>query len=87
MDICDDTFRAKLFTTLEREKIPGNLIILEITERQNACIGDIKKAMLAYKDSGIRFALDDFGTGYRIDSAFLLPNAHCCLTKIVTLAV
>jgi len=22
---------------------------------------------------------------YRIDSAFLLPNAHCCLTKIVTL--
>ena len=23
----------------------------------------------------------------RIDSAFLLPNAHCCLTKIVTLAV
>ena len=23
----------------------------------------------------------------RIDSAFLLPNTHCCLTKIVTLAV
>lgn len=23
----------------------------------------------------------------RIDSAFLLPNAHCCLTKIVTFAV
>lgn len=63
-DICDDTFRARLFTILEREKIPGNLIMLEITERQNASIGDIKKAMLAYKDSGIRFALDDFGTGY-----------------------
>lgn len=63
-DICDETFRAKLFTILEREKIPGNLIMLEITERQNASIGDIKKAMLSYKDSGIRFALDDFGTGY-----------------------
>ncbi|WP_237729474.1 EAL domain-containing protein [Lelliottia amnigena] len=63
-DICDDTFRAKLFTTLEREKIPGNLIMLEITERQNASIEEIKKAMLSYKDSGIRFALDDFGTGY-----------------------
>ena len=23
--------------------------------------------------------------GLRIDSAFLLPNAHCCLIKIVTL--
>ena len=23
----------------------------------------------------------------RIDSAFLLPNEHCCLIKIVTLAV
>ncbi|HFT1963477.1 TPA: EAL domain-containing protein [Enterobacter ludwigii] len=63
-DICSDVFRAMLFSTLEREKIPGNLIMLEITERQNASIEDIKKAMLSYKDSGVQFALDDFGTGY-----------------------
>lgn len=63
-DICNDVFRAKLFTILEREKIPGNLIMLEITERQNANIEEIKKAMILYKDSGIQFALDDFGTGY-----------------------
>ncbi|MDQ7856395.1 EAL domain-containing protein [Klebsiella michiganensis] len=63
-DICDNIFRAKLLTTLEREKIPGNMIMLEITERQNANIEDLKKAILDYKDSGIRFALDDFGTGY-----------------------
>ena len=63
-DICDDEFRVKLFSTLARESIPGNQIMLEITERQNASIEDIKRAMIPFKDSGIRFALDDFGTGY-----------------------
>lgn len=63
-DICSDAFRTKLFATLERENIPGNLIMLEITERQNASIDDLKNAIVSYKASGVRFALDDFGTGY-----------------------
>ncbi|MQB53393.1 EAL domain-containing protein [Rahnella sp. RcJ3] len=63
-DICSDEFREKLLSTLRKENIAGDSIILEITERQSSGTDDIKRSMDFFKGTGIRFALDDFGTGY-----------------------
>lgn len=63
-DICDENFRTKLLSTIKNENISGESIIIEITERQNSDIDDLKKSMAFFKNEGIQFALDDFGTGY-----------------------
>jgi len=63
-DICSAEFREKLLSTLKKENVAGESIILEITERQSSGTDDIKQAMDFFKDTGVMFALDDFGTGY-----------------------
>lgn len=50
---------------LRTENLPGNGIIMEITE--NLLLDhtpDVDERLLAFRDAGIEVALDDFGTGY-----------------------
>lgn len=63
-DLCSETFREKLLSTLKQENVAGASIVLEITERQSSGTEDIKRSMAFFKGTGIMFALDDFGTGY-----------------------
>nr|MDP9461265.1 GGDEF and EAL domain-containing protein [Actinomycetota bacterium] len=50
---------------LHRSGLPGELLILEITESLFAAdIPDVTSKLERLKDLGVRLALDDFGTGY-----------------------
>lgn len=61
----DEETLETLRLSLEEEGIPGERLILEITE--TAALADIKTAarlMAAYRELGCTFSLDDFGVGY-----------------------
>ena len=50
---------------LQRRKLPGKAIAIEITEgllMQN--VGKFTNTLLMFRDAGIQVSLDDFGTGY-----------------------
>jgi len=55
-----------LTAAFEREKVPLEHVILEVTEAVYMGDGDrfVQKAVEALRSRGIRVALDDFGTGY-----------------------
>jgi len=56
---------TKFVELLEKNEIPKNNIILEITEEEAISeITVVKEAIRIAKSKGIRFALDDFGVGY-----------------------
>ena len=50
---------------LDALSLPGNSVVIEITEGLLLEFTDtVKKKLLSYRDKGIEVALDDFGTGY-----------------------
>jgi len=50
---------------LEQSQLPGDLIVVEITERLILDGNDhVKQRLHAFHEAGIQVALDDFGTGY-----------------------
>ncbi|USD67330.1 EAL domain-containing protein [Vibrio sp. SCSIO 43136] len=58
-------FVTYITNLLDKYEIPGNLIVLEITE--NLLLNNFevaKNKMLQLKTKGIAFSIDDFGTGY-----------------------
>lgn len=84
-DICSEAFREKLLSTLKQENVPGESIILEITERQSSGTEDIKRSMDLFKGTGIIFALDDFGTGYsNLNWLSLLDVGEIKIDKSIT---
>jgi len=56
---------APWFTPLQQMSLPGQGIVVEITEGLLLDANDnVKDQLLALRDAGIEVALDDFGTGY-----------------------
>lgn len=63
--LMDPQFAEHIRTILEQSDVPGNRLILEVTE--GILIQDIQavaKRMHELARMGIRFSIDDFGTGY-----------------------
>lgn len=63
--LMDQQFAELIFEVLERNEVPGNRFIFEVTE--GILIQDIEavaQRMEALARFGIRFSIDDFGTGY-----------------------
>jgi diguanylate cyclase (GGDEF)-like protein/PAS domain S-box-containing protein len=60
-DTCQDAWLLHL----RDRKLPGNSIVVEITEGLllDASV-DTKNKLLGFRDAGIQVAIDDFGTGY-----------------------
>jgi diguanylate cyclase (GGDEF)-like protein len=65
-DLSGGAVEQVLTAAFERESVPLDHVILEITETVYMGRGDqaIQKAIRALRTSGIRVALDDFGTGF-----------------------
>jgi len=58
-------FVIYVINLLERYQVPGDLVVLEITE--NLLLNNFelaKNKMLLLKNKGLSFSIDDFGTGY-----------------------
>ena len=81
-------FAAQVKDELARADLPGDMLVLEITER--LLIADsslVRKRLDELKELGVRVAIDDFGTGYsslaylrefpvdilKIDQSFIRP--------------
>ena len=81
-------FVSRVRDVLAKTELPGELLVLEITER--ALVSDtplIRRRLEELKDLGVRVAIDDFGTGYsslaylreipvdilKIDQSFVKP--------------
>jgi PAS domain S-box-containing protein/diguanylate cyclase (GGDEF)-like protein len=63
--IVQSDFVNDILIPLEKEKVPSNLLMLELTE--SAFADDIDSTalnMIELNKKGINFSLDDFGTGY-----------------------
>lgn len=67
--------------TLQKHGLPGDSVVIEITERllMDAAVGVLDK-LLALREAGVRVALDDFGTGY--SSLSYLKKFHMDFIKI-----
>jgi diguanylate cyclase (GGDEF)-like protein len=65
-DLSGGAVEQVLIAAFEREGVPLDHVILEVTETVYMGRGDqaIQKAIRALRTSGIRVALDDFGTGF-----------------------
>jgi diguanylate cyclase (GGDEF)-like protein len=65
-DLSGGAVEQVLTAAFERERVPLDHVILEVTETVYMGRGDqaIQKAIRALRASGIRVALDDFGTGF-----------------------
>jgi len=61
----DGTGRTPWAALLARQGLPGDCIVVEITEGLllNTSV-NVANTLLALRDAGIRVSLDDFGTGY-----------------------
>lgn len=61
----DGADRTPWATLLEKQGLPGDCIVVEITEGLLLnTSGNVANTLLALRDAGIRVSLDDFGTGY-----------------------
>jgi diguanylate cyclase (GGDEF)-like protein len=61
----DVTLPGRIFDALERHELPGDSLIVEITE--DLLLDNIERArdvLEALRERGIQIALDDFGSGY-----------------------
>lgn len=61
----DEFFCEKLISIIEKEKVPSNLIVFEITE--SMLIEDVNRTICILerlRSRGFTISLDDFGTGY-----------------------
>ncbi|WP_394618010.1 putative bifunctional diguanylate cyclase/phosphodiesterase [Lentzea sp. JNUCC 0626] len=61
----DRTFPEQVAASLERHRVPADVLTLEITE--SAIIADPHRAsdvLTRLRDLGVRLSIDDFGTGY-----------------------
>lgn len=64
-DIVNDDLCDEFLYVLNKFKISGSNIVLEVSENMNPeYLNKAKKAFLKLKDSEIKIALDDFGTQY-----------------------
>ena len=64
-DAINPNFAKNFLLTLNKKRIPGNHIILELSESTNPEFMDITKENLnMLHDCGIKIALDDFGVEY-----------------------
>lgn len=65
-DIHGGTINAVLTAAFEREAVPLEHVILEVTESvyMDNDGGIVARALASLRNKGIRIALDDFGTGY-----------------------
>lgn len=65
-DLRGGTVEHVLTSAFEREGVPLNHVILEVTESVYMGEGDqaVQKAIRALRAKGLRVALDDFGTGF-----------------------
>lgn len=55
----------KVLDVLERTGMPGNALVIELTEStQLQNIQDLKSIFVQWKEAGIELSIDDFGTGY-----------------------
>jgi len=60
-----DGFVAAVQQVLREEKVPGDWLELELTERMLMDdLGAVKRTLEQLKGMGIRISVDDFGTGY-----------------------
>lgn len=70
---------ADMLDALHRLDLPGDSMVVEITERLLMDISpEIGNKLLAFSDAGIQLALDDFGTGYS-SLPYLLSYQIGCL--------
>lgn len=71
----------KWLAYLQKLRLPGGSIVIEITERLLMDAGpDVSGNLLAFRDAGLQVALDDFGTGY--SSLSYLKKFHIDYIKI-----
>lgn len=62
-DLLNDSFFSKLLYLVKRYNMPANLIVLELSEREDACLEKLQGAINKYHSENFKIALDDFGTG------------------------
>ncbi|HUH60645.1 MAG TPA: EAL domain-containing protein [Candidimonas sp.] len=79
--VADGLDCRKWLAYLEKLHLPGDSIVIEITERLLMDAGpDVSGNLLAFRDAGLQVALDDFGTGY--SSLSYLKKFHIDYIKI-----
>ena len=73
--ILDPIFIRRIEQNLEKYRVKGERLRIEITERTvTDDFAEVKKVMESLAQKGIRFYLDDFGTGYsNLSSMLSLP--------------
>jgi diguanylate cyclase (GGDEF)-like protein len=73
--LCEPELEESVRAALDRYELPGNRLVLEITETSRVTDLDAAaRTIAALRELGIRFAMDDFGTGYNtLAQLHLLP--------------
>ena len=65
LTLCDDRLVGDVATALAAARLPGDALVLEITEDTFAEEGeDVLRRLTELRDLGVSLAIDDFGTGY-----------------------
>ena len=79
--ILDPIFIRRIEQNLEKYRVKGERLRIEITERTvTDDFAEVKKVMESLAQKGIRFYLDDFGTGY--SSLNMLRNLPIDVLKL-----
>lgn len=64
-NVIDDTYHQAWFSHLQKLGLPGQSVVVEITEGLLLdADNDVTSKLLEFRDAGIQVAIDDFGTGY-----------------------
>ncbi len=62
-DLLSDIFFNRLVYLIKRYNVPASLLILELSEREDANVEKLQEVISRYRSEGFKIALDDFGTG------------------------
>jgi diguanylate cyclase (GGDEF)-like protein/PAS domain S-box-containing protein len=61
----DSSFKDYVFDTLHKHHLPGEALVLELTESCRVkSTQEFSKLFSEFQNAGVKMALDDFGTGY-----------------------
>lgn len=77
----DKSIATEIIKLLKKHNLPGDALILEITESTQFDVGDdIFEILSKFRQAGVQIAIDDFGTGY--SNLGNLKHIHANILKV-----